>query len=600
MKKIFILLALLLVLPVQNTLSSAPSLEAPSRSLWHSVINTCRSFAPVLSRNLSRLKTIQWTQSNIAKASAITAVASAAVYGLFRLTKYIFGKPQQAPHNTPRRRSRRRGIRPPTKTHNNTIATPPTVTTPVTQPEPISAPPAQPAPLPAFAPATEENLATVPYFANPANHVLAPIEFENPDNHAHITVQQLHVRSQFEIGGGGGASCGYQAGPKNTTAITGLIQGLDTAAMLTNGQIALDLFGTDTAHTGQLRKLTINHRIKTALKQFYIPRIQAIVPTAISSRENPAVLQSIYRNLLGTFLDNILSEALDAGSTNEITQSTLIEALKTMPITVSQVTLQQLGCTEDELIMFLREPETIQRYVQLASPFSVSQDDIEPAWKLYNTRQVAGAFARNGEMINSNEIEYLLEHQRNNRDDTVAARALDPHAVSLTVLEETSPEALKLIAETVTGLQQQIRAGQLPTQKIHAFVLGSSDQAKRSAGHWITMVLELTRNGRRYTITDSADNHIRMFDGACHNLIRFLEGDRAAKLVRASDAFKQQIWAQLNENIARCRQNKNDILLQQNLFSSVLRFQQFVNDYSSFGGQAAFAHAVEPLLPTYM
>ena len=497
--------------------------------------SVCRTFShatsTALHNGLSKLKNIPWTKTNVAKAGVISTVAAAAVYGIYRLTNYLFGRParhkvrtagvpvppplpvvapagipataaanqpgqaqppvantvqaanpgnQQNPHaNEPQQATiaaigtnqaqvlpqaqpsaahpqqvpvaatgTNQAALPQTQQEPSSPAATANVTSPVT-PAPVAAP-VPPVVLPAFAAATEEDLAVVPYFADPAHHVIEPIEFINPDNHATVTVQQLRALNQFEIDqfgrqvGGGAASCGYQAGPKNTPALTGLIQGINTATLLTSRQAAHDLFNPDPENPGRLRSIINNNRIKTALKHYYTNRLRAREPEPFYAGENTRVIQAIYQTLVNEFIDNAISEELDLRSNHEITLEDIIQALQQMPLNTEDRTLAprealaDFHCTEDELTELLREEQTIRRYLEFRGPLRISQDDIPRAWQQYNRTNVAGAFAQNGEMLNSEDIEHLLEFQR--KEDDATSQALDRDAVAVSVLEETNQQ----------------------------------------------------------------------------------------------------------------------------------------------------------------
>ena len=590
MKKFVIVLVLCSFL-FQVVSSQASCAEVSSRSFWSGLVNTCCRFSHVaqttLRANVNWVKSIGWSKNDIVK-TGIVAAAAATIYGAYRLVRKIFRRPRNVAGTG--------GNRPAPEAPGLQPVPVPPAPTQATQ-EPIPAPvPAVPAPipLPPFQAATDETLAVVPYFADPAHHVIEPVEFENPVG-THVTVQQLGVLDQFIEGGGGGASCGYQAGPKNAVAITGLIQGLNTGDRLTSSAVALRMFNPHGAHIGQLRIIINNNRIKTALKSFYLPQLTVLQPEPLDrqSRENTGVIQTFYRQFVNEYLDNAIAETVDFKEDKEITLEGMIEAFQAMLLNIPPVTLEQLGCTEEELTQFVRDEQTIRRYVQVRAPLRISRDDIQVAWTQYNAG--ANRFPQNGDMLNSDEIMYLFDDKR--KQDGVVGAAMDPRAVSVNVVEDTTPETLNVFEE-ITGLRDQIQSGQLPERKIHAFVLGNTDQKKQMAGHWVTMVLECARNRRRYTITNSADNHISMFQGTCANMIRYLEGDGSVQLLRPSEATKQRILGTLRQSMAQCSERPRDRCLKYQLEGAVTQFQEFVDDYSSFDGQQNFVHEVLSLLMT--
>ena len=241
-------------------------LVRPCNSLAHSSCNFLKSCLS----GTSKLKT-----------ASIIAIAVPTLCCLYKLKRYFWGKKR--------------------------IAIPP-VTPPAQQAGPTAAA-AEPLPEQVFQAATNERLAIVPYFNDLSHHVLAPLHFTKPDG-TNITIQQLKVLSQFAPDGGGGASCGYHAGPKNIPAITGLIQGLETEHLLTNPQIALRMFNPSSETLGTLRQEINNNRIKTALKWYYGEFIKVRVPEepVWADLESTRVMGTLYKQLCNECLENLISE----------------------------------------------------------------------------------------------------------------------------------------------------------------------------------------------------------------------------------------------------------------------------------------------------
>jgi hypothetical protein len=611
----------IILLLLQITLNSTCFSGTIRQSFWQKVSYACRSLGNVAKTTfisgVSKLKNVLLTTRNISKVALLTTATAAALYGLSCIKKYFFGSKKTRQANVP-----------PITTIPTQPAIPVEPQNPVpgaeqartqipisVQPQELQAPSAQehepiaaaaqaPAPVPqvqiaaaAAAVPVGESLADVPYFAERTYHVIDPIQVTRPDG-TEITVQQLCVLNQFEVDpqtrfplGGGETSCGYHAGPKNITAIAGLIQGLDTSRLLTDSQPALDLFNPRGGETGRLRTIVNNQRIKTALREYYKERLTDSLPNEYpiteGITENPFSIQSFYRQLIRDYLDQIISQAVDQRQAHEITMDGVIAAFQHMPlVNIAPETLNDLNCTEQKLVEFIRDPSNIRRYVSLPeTPLRISQEDIGPALARYNQLHNP-RLEENGDLLNSYEIQYLLDLQQREQE-----RILNPRYVSSTVLEDTSP----LLLQTITRLRDQLQARQLPEQRIHAFVLGNTDQGRRSQGHWITLVLEVARNRRRYSIANSAHNHIKMFRGAIRDIISFLEGEDIAQLIRPSDGLKKRLTDQLREAIAICKQHHDD-RSRERLQTSLENFQEIVNDYSSFGGAGEFERIVTPLL----
>lgn len=456
----------------------------------------------------------------------------------------------------------------------------------------------------AAAASDDEQLPVVPYFDTQENHVLEPIHCRN-EKDEQVTVQQLRVFDQYtqdskgrDIGGGHN-SCGYHAGPKNIPAITGLIQRLEPqhyfSQLIGKSTPVQELFGNQEGQQGFLRTIIICKRIKTALKLFYSPRIQIAPPTVAPEspeKREQEIFIPYYNRLKAAFLENNISETLDTATAHVITLKSIIQSFMQQSIDVAQATLEELHYTQEEFLARLHNQEKIEQYVHLTEPFTLSEHDSEPALSRYNCSQRAGIIDPNGDMLNESEITELLQFQQST---PVIAAALNPQHVAVTVIEQATPD-LFAITDNLITLRKHIEEGTLPLQRIQTFVLGNTDQRAQNAGHWITMILEFARKQRRYTIANSACNRVSTFSGPAHDLIRYLEGDTIASQVKPSASFKQGIVSKLQSCIEQCKTSFGAPQQKAQLQHWLAQFDEFVQDYSSFGGREKFYSTVREAL----
>jgi hypothetical protein len=457
----------------------------------------------------------------------------------------------------------------------------------------------------AAAASDDEQLPVVPYFDTQENHVLEPIRCRN-EKDEQVTVQQLLVFDQHaqdseghDIGGGHN-SCGYHAGPKNIPAIIGLIQKLDQqhdfAQLLRNSKPVQELFSREECQPGVLRNIIIINRIKTALKQFYSPRIQIVPPTVAPEspeKREHEIFIPYYNRLKTIFLDNTIAEILDTDKDRVITLTSIIQNFMQQPIDIAQATLEELHCSQEEFLARLHNQEKIEQYVHLPEAFTLSSHDSETAISTYNIRQRAGKADLNGDMLNQTEIEELIKFQQSTPGRL--SQSLNPQHVTVTVLEQATPD-LFAITDNLLDLRKHIEEGTLPMQHIQAFVLGNTDQRAQNAGHWITMILEFARKHRRYTIANSAYNCVSTFSGPAHDLIQYLEGDTIAAQVKPSESFKQGIVGKLQSCIEQCKTSFGAPQPKEQLQCWLMQFDEFVQDYSSFGGQEKFHSIIREVL----
>lgn len=611
---------LCIILLITHAISSTTLCAESSTGWFHKLSYVYSKISSTCASGIQRIRNIQWTTPAITKAVLLTAVTATAMYGITKsLSKlrYYFGKEPPHPDTPPAPTTQPRieiqpeaavqqePEQPHTLAQEDSSSNAAIATQPQQEIEPAALQ-AQPEP--------EVQLSAVPYFDDPAHHVIEPIRFQNAKGEQ-ITVQQLGVFDQYTEDvtghtiGGGNNSCGYHAGPKNIPALTGLIQGIapqeDFVRLLRDGAVTRELFnhterqqGALGTTKGHLRNIIIFYRLKTVLIQYYSPKIQVTEPQSSPDTYNPRIFLPYYNRLKTSFLNHVVSELLDKQSRKEITLELIIQWIAQAPIDIADNTLTQLGCTQEQFLDFLRDKVRIAQYIRLAEPYTISCGDIDSALTAYNTAHPTARIDPQGDWLNEDEIKLLLRFQQMQHNSI--GRALDHTHVETTVLEGATP-GLFVIMKNISQLRDHIAAGTLPQQKLQAFVLGNTDQRAENAGHWITMVLECAHRRRRYTITNSAYNRISMFSHSTQispaiELIRYLEGDEVAHQLQPSPQFQQQITTNLHQYIEQSKSSCRCPAVQKKLEDTLNLFHEFVGDYSSFGGQQAFEQQVQEAL----
>lgn len=422
-----------------------------------------------------------------------------------------------------------------------------------------------------YQPATNAQCATVPYFNDPQNMIGEAVAFDNPLDHAHVIVQQAQVLNQFshaEINGG--ASCGYQA-LKNGCGLAGLIKGQNGGKLLTDLDVAADLFGADPQ--GLFRQKADTFRKKAALRTLLTDQLIPLAPRNPAPNEDTKNMRIAYTRIIEGFLDQQIN-IIEQGRRVDINERILTNYVQHAPITNRFAANAQ----------FIRNQRNIVRYVNMQN-IHLSHNNLDNAIIDYNNSLGDGEPQRpeNGELLESNEIEQIIQTELLRRgsvlnvtigntpiyviESTVRPQADNPKAQPINQLE---------IHEQMVQIRNSIHTHTALPHRLYVFIIGSADQFTRAAGHWITMTLEIANGMRRYTITDSAANHVKMFDGPAANIIRFIEGEQAGNLLRPHRTPRLQAAAQLRNNLFACEKDGKK--------ANLLALQRAMQDYSKFKG----------------
>jgi len=197
-------------------------------------------------------------------------------------------------------------------------------------------------------------------------------------------------------------------------------------------------------------------------------------------------------------------------------------------------------------------------------------------------------------------MEKLINHYC--QTDELARQVLDPQHVQIIILESADPSMWDLIG-SMQELKNAIQSKQTSPNARYIFVLGNTNQEAKNNGHWLTLLLECSWNERRYTITNSSNNHICLFDdpihhnNPCFNVIRYFEGDCATHYLKPSTLYKDTLLAQLLSDMDQCKLHTKDPHCLENLQDSHTLYDTYVGDYSfHHEGREGFLHDLGQLI----
>lgn len=556
-------------------------------SAWTSLVKKCSTarsqIQSLIEHTYHSLAHTTWNPAAIKRIGVYATVASVAVYGICKLShkllhpeKHAKKIASDAPHinttQTSTQSAKEEDIAPEKDTPKE----------PIKQEQPAQ----EAATSSVHTEYHDEHLPVVPYFATPEHHVIEPIEFDNEHNHSHIIVQQLRVLSQDATDGhnrcigGGNLSCGYHASTKNALALAGIVQGFDTAAVFNSQAIAAHLF--DPVEIGYLRKYVIDMRKKAALKYLLQNTIHIVLPEPVDKQENTKVIYTLYQCMVNEYLNSIINQAIDTNSSIYKAPSDIMQDLQSMPFKISDTTAKEINCAPEQLYKFLHLEENIQRYIRIICPVEIIQVTPINALHYYNASHTI-RLDEHGELLNSDEMEKLINHYC--QTDELARQVLDPQHVQTIILELADPSMWDLI-DSMQELKKTIQSKQTPPSARYIFILGNTNQEAKNNGHWLTLLLECSGNERRYTITNSSNNHICLFDdpihhnNPCFNVIRYFEGDCATHYLKPSTMYKDTLLAQLLSDMDQCTLHTKDPQCLENIQNSHALYDTYVGDYS--------------------
>ncbi len=410
------------------------------------------------------------------------------------------------------------------------------------------------APVEGFRPATDERLAIVPYLEDVNNLVVEPIHFDNPDDNAHITIKQANVVDQFDNQDiNGEASCGYQA-IKNDCGLTGLIKGQNSGMLLTDLDATAQLLGADPQ--GRFREMVDHRNKKLALRRHLINQLIPLAPRDPAEGEDVANMRIAYTRLLERFLDQQIT-IVEQGREVDINEHSIIDYMQQAPIPERNTAATA----------FIRNPQNIARYINLQDPIHLTrEDDFDNAITNYNDALDAEDpqhehIPANGELIQSNEIEYIINTGRQEQGSLLSTTLGNTPVIILDSTERPAPGVPSHIElhETTNLLQHNIHDHILPPERLYTFIINSGDQAKRTPGHWIAMTLEIANGNRRYTIADSAGDHnlYSLLHGSASNVIHFIEGAGIGQLLHSERQSVHEAAQNLNTCLINYEKENN-------------------------------------------
>jgi len=572
-------------------------------SVWTSLIKKCSGartqIQSLFKQTSSRLAHTTWNAAIIKKIGTYGTIASVAVCGIYALSHKLLQhkKPAQPRASDTQHLDATQQSSQITTQDATKDTSLPTETT--QQEKPVQ----EAVTIPVHLEHHDEHLPVVPYFSAPEHHVIQPIEFDNEHNHSHIIVQQLRVLSQDATDqynhriGGGNYSCGYHACTKNALALAGIVQGFDTAAVFNSPAIAAHLF--DPVQKGYLRKHVIDMRKKVALKYLFQNSIHVVLPEpCLDKQENTKVIYTLYKCMVNEYLNNIISKAIETNKSVYISPLDILQDLQNMTFKVSDATAKEIACSPQDLHNFLHQQENIRRYIRVISPIEILQSTPINALHYYNATH-ANRLDEYGELLNSDEMEKLINYYC--ETDELARRVLDPHNVQTIIIESADPVMLDLMG-SMQEIKDIIQSEQSLTNRRYIFILGNTNQKTQKNGHWVTLLLECAGHERRYTITNSSDNHICLFDdqehnNPCFNVIKYLEGDCATHYLKPSTLYKDTLLAQLLSDMDQCKLHTKDPHCLENLQDSHTLYDTYVGDYSfHHEGREGFLHDLGQLI----
>ena len=351
----------------------------------------------------------------------------------------------------------------------------------------------------------------------PGTGILVP----NARGDGQVRVQQAVVLDQFGDHGGGDASCGYHA-LKNACGIASTLLGTDRREWLTSHETVHQLFGFPRrgAPAGRWRAGIIREREKEVLKTDIIRAVFSFneVGEVDAEQFNSAKIRGLYQTLRNQYVAEIVDRLLEPDAAPvDITVDNFVAWVQARVLPIANPDEYKEHCTLELIAEHVQNRATILAYIGIRPDRPIG----------YRRRRY------NGELLNDGEIQRLIADVKREQEPRLAE-------VPMHVFDDIAPQFLEG-NEDVVAIRRAIEAGQALPHQVYAFVLGTMRHVGDGGrpGHWMTLVLDtLDRNQRRYTLADSADNAIRLYQGPCRPFIRFLEGDQVAERLVLPDAHR--------------------------------------------------------------
>lgn len=416
-----------------------------------------------------------------------------------------------------------------------------------------------------------------------------------------ISIAQIKVLSQFEHGGGGDASCGYQA-LKNSIIMlfNTIMQTADLEERLYSLKLIQELFGEH----GIWRSEIIRRRVMNIFHDYISSRLQNCLRPEDSVQDdngfNTANIRSKYQSLLGNYCARLL-HTIFTGHPVHISYEDLLAFLAHAPIQIEDIhdCFHAEGADPlslEDLQARLRNPEIVARYInqELLVPFDLRLNDFAHVKDDYNRRHSGQPVNIEGEWVDETELTGLIEQ--------------DPQAMGpgmFTVIRSTT-----LISPDTDWSEEWHKVQQVHTELvnpavrdyIHCFIVGTMeldlevDQTPKQdkTGHWYALIVHKVGGRRYYYIADSA-NHCRLYSQPIIRIIAALEGPEIAQRLvpTAADAERFEIVLQTMLAQTDCPGNRRHRILDIHEL-----YRERGGNYEAFGGHDAFIAQMAAFLGT--
>jgi len=428
-----------------------------------------------------------------------------------------------------------------------------------------------------YKPATDEQVAIVPYFNDENNLIDKPFHFENPDDHARVIVLQVKVARQE------GAACGLHS-TKNDAALAGLIRGHNTAIMLTDDYASELLIEN-------LQQEIIQTQKKRALRDILVSHVLH-KPEHTPDEEHAGWLTDRYAFMLEHFFDEQL-DRIERDKEVIISEQDIYNYLAKQEL--PQDVMQRLQQEELERVAHEREQldkatsdhnerkiaecqaeinrnyhkeaimsfnsRPIARYVHVENPIHITQVNLDGAIEQYNKNRIFGhKDSQDGEIDDGLDMENNIRADGENAAvydlsplvEAVRRQPNSPFAIALgnvpiTFVSQANSPAC---TPTLYDLRNNIFAHSMPEQRVHLFICGNG-------GHWIALACEFSQGERRWTIADSV-NINGQFYGLAADVIRYVEGKNAGNLLKPSQECIDRASQTLKDCLISCENDEQE------------------------------------------
>lgn len=334
-------------------------------------------------------------------------------------------------------------------------------------------------------------------------------------------------------------------------------------------------------------------------EQFITFMNQADTWTRYINVKQGKVLKAIHGKLLTMFIDKIIAKTSSKPFT--LAPENIIEDINANASSIKFTTEELFWFNHDIVLLKsqLHNPEIMNNYIALDKPLEVLPANIGHAWREYN-HEVQPPMDQGGQWLDDGECTALIAHARSMPESDLAQAYNEADVKTCTIGSPEQFESDGTIRELKSALQER----RMPQHKFYAFHLGNMSQAKAaSTGHYISLFLEVAQQQLRWTIANSAHNHIQLFgDSPATQLIKHIVGESSHTTFNPTPEFREHN-AQVLREALQSAQSEIDEGTSRPLFASRLpeykdcvadklkrldhaatTFHTFNRDYSKFGG----------------